>query len=44
MKAVQRILSILTVAAGALACAPLVVGQSGTSVDDGDWPNIHGEI
>ena len=44
MKAVQRILSILTVAAGALVCAPLVVGQSGTSVDDGDWPNIHGEI
>ena len=44
MKTARRIVSTLIVAAGALACASLAIGQAGTSVDDGDWPNIHGEI
>jgi glucose dehydrogenase len=44
MKTARRIVLTLIVAAGALACVPLAVAQAGTSVNDGDWPNIHGEI
>lgn len=44
MKTAQRIASTLIFATGALACTPLLLSQSGTSVNDGDWPNIHGEI
>jgi quinoprotein glucose dehydrogenase len=29
-------------ALGALICAPLALGQTGTSVDQGDWPYYHG--
>ncbi|MDA1370282.1 MAG: PQQ-binding-like beta-propeller repeat protein [Proteobacteria bacterium] len=32
----------LIVAASYFACASFAFGQTGTSVDDGDWPNIHG--
>jgi len=35
-------LASLIVSVGALACAPLASSQPGTSVDEGDWPNIHG--
>lgn len=42
MKSARRIVSTLIVAAGAIACAPLAFGQTGTSVNEGDWPNIHG--
>jgi len=31
----------LAVALGALACAPMALSQPGTSVNEGDWPNIH---
>ena len=44
MKTAQRIASTLIFATGALACTPLLLSQSGRSVNDGDWPNIHGEI
>ena len=44
MKTARRIVSTLILATGALACAPLLLSQPGTSVNDGDWPNIHGEI
>ncbi len=35
-------LASLMIAALATAWAPLAVSQSGTSVNEGDWPNIHG--
>jgi quinoprotein glucose dehydrogenase len=40
----SRKISKLILAAGSLACMPIVLGQTGTSVNEGDWPNIHGEI
>ena len=39
----RRIISTLIIAAGALACVPLAMGQTDTSVIEGDWPNIHGD-
>ncbi|PCH63494.1 MAG: quinoprotein glucose dehydrogenase [SAR86 cluster bacterium] len=39
---IRRLISPLIIAMGTLACAPLALGQAGTSVDQGDWPNIHG--
>lgn len=38
----KRFVSRFVVAAGALVCMPLALGQQGTSVDNGDWPSIHG--
>lgn len=38
----RRIGLNLIVAASYFACASFAFGQTGTSVDDGDWPNIHG--
>jgi len=38
----KRLISTFIITVGALACAPLALGQPGTSVDEGDWPNIHG--
>jgi glucose dehydrogenase len=38
----KRLISALITAASALAIAPLALGQPGTSVDAGDWPNVHG--
>jgi quinoprotein glucose dehydrogenase len=38
----KRLLSHFILSVAALACAGLASGQSGTSVDEGDWPNIHG--
>ena len=37
----KRLISAFIIAVAALACAPLALSQSGTSVDEGDWPNIH---
>jgi quinoprotein glucose dehydrogenase len=39
----RRIISTLIIAAGVSACVPLTTGQAGTSVNEGDWPNIHGD-
>ena len=41
MKITKRLISPFIIAVGALACAPLAMSQSGTSVNEGDWPNIH---
>ena len=38
---IKRLISPLA-ALGALICAPLALGQTGTSVDQGDWPYYHG--
>ena len=37
----KRLISSFIIAVAALACAPLAMGQYGTSVYEGDWPNIH---
>lgn len=37
-----RLISPFMIAVGALLCAPLALSQTGTSVYEGDWPNIHG--
>jgi len=37
----KRLISPFITILGALACAPLAMSQSGTSVYEGDWPNIH---
>ncbi|MBL4819941.1 MAG: PQQ-binding-like beta-propeller repeat protein [Gammaproteobacteria bacterium] len=37
----KRLISPVIIA-GALACAPLALGQTGTSVYEGDWPDLHG--
>ncbi|MDP1930807.1 MAG: PQQ-binding-like beta-propeller repeat protein [Gammaproteobacteria bacterium] len=42
MKKAIKIVSRFVVTAGALACVPLALGQTGTSVDRGDWPVYHG--
>ena len=41
MKITKRLISTFIMAASALACVPLALSQSGTSVYEGDWPNIH---
>ena len=43
MLTATRIISVLIIATGALTCIPLALGQTGTSVNNGDWPNIHGD-
>lgn len=35
-------ISSFIVGVSILVCAPVVLGQTGTSVDDGDWPTHHG--
>ncbi len=40
----RKWLSSLAVAAGALAAMPAALAQYGTSVYEGDWPNIHGSV
>ncbi len=42
MKRSKQMLSAIILGAGALAVAPAVLGQYGTSVADGDWPDHHG--
>lgn len=37
----KRLISSFIVAVGALTCVSLAMSQSGTSVYEGDWPNIH---
>jgi glucose dehydrogenase len=39
---IKRQISIFLLALGALVCAPLALGQTGTSVAEGDWPYYHG--
>ena len=41
MKITKRLISTFIMAASVLAWAPLALSQSGTSVYEGDWPNIH---
>jgi len=38
----KHLISSFILTVGALAFAPLALSQPGTSVYDGDWPNIHG--
>ena len=38
----RKAVSAWIISLGALVAAPVALGQPGTSVDDGDWPNIHG--
>ena len=38
----KRLIPAFLAALGALACAPLALGQTGTSVEAGDWPYYHG--
>src|SRR5690606_23253409 len=40
----KRLLSALIISAGALASAPAVLGQSGTDVYAGDWPDYNGNM
>ncbi len=42
MTTTKKLISSLTVAVGALGCAPLALGQSETSIYEGDWPAYHG--
>lgn len=39
---IKRLISPFIITVGALVCAPLALGQSGTSVNEGDWPDYHG--
>ena len=39
---IKRQISIFLLALGALVCSPLALGQTGTSVAEGDWPYYHG--
>ena len=38
----KRLMSALAVSASALLCAPMAWSQTGTSVDEGNWPVFHG--
>ena len=38
----RKFLSASAIALSALAASPLALSQQGTSVYEGDWPNIHG--
>lgn len=38
----KRLIPVFFAALGTLACAPLALGQTGTSVEAGDWPYYHG--
>lgn len=42
MKMAIQGVSRLVLTASVLACVPLALGQTGTSVDNGDWPVYHG--
>lgn len=42
MKMARRVVSRFVVTASAIACVPLALGQTGTSVNQGDWPAYHG--
>ncbi|MDO8272505.1 MAG: pyrroloquinoline quinone-dependent dehydrogenase, partial [Gammaproteobacteria bacterium] len=42
MKMARRVVSRIVVTASAIACVPLALGQTGTSVNQGDWPAYHG--
>ena len=42
MRRTKRLISSCLVSVGALVCMPAVLGQAGTSVDQGDWPTHHG--
>ncbi|MBT8148120.1 MAG: PQQ-binding-like beta-propeller repeat protein [Gammaproteobacteria bacterium] len=42
MKNTRKLLTSFIAAAGAMALASAAFSQPGTSVNDGDWPNIHG--
>ncbi|MGB4248368.1 MAG: hypothetical protein WBJ75_11665, partial [Pseudohongiellaceae bacterium] len=42
MKMAIQGVSRFVLTASALACVPLALGQTGTSVDNGDWPVYHG--
>ncbi len=42
MKMARRVVSRFIVTASAIACVPLALGQTGTSVNQGDWPVYHG--
>ena len=44
MLVVRVLFSTLCIWAGFLGSAPLAQGQTGTTVNAGDWPNIHGEV
>ncbi|PCI07059.1 quinoprotein glucose dehydrogenase [bacterium] len=39
---IKRLISPFIIIVGAIAYAPLALSQPGTSVYEGDWPNIHG--
>ncbi len=43
MKTAKQIVSRIVVTAGALAFASMTFGQTGTSVQAGDWPVYHGD-
>ncbi|MEX0619331.1 MAG: hypothetical protein WDZ76_06030 [Pseudohongiellaceae bacterium] len=38
----KRLILPFMLTVGALACAPLALSQTGTSIDEGDWPVYHG--
>jgi quinoprotein glucose dehydrogenase len=42
MKMARRVVSRFVVTASAIACVPLALSQTGTSVNQGDWPAYHG--
>ncbi len=41
---IRNLVSSVVLTAGALVVAPLALGQQGTSVAQGDWPTIHGDV
>ena len=43
MTRTNRVFSSLILSMGALACAGTALGQSGTSVYEGNWPEYHGD-
>ena len=40
----KRLISSLIISAGALVTAPLALGQTGTDVSAGDWPEYGGNM
>ncbi|MDT8427935.1 MAG: PQQ-binding-like beta-propeller repeat protein [Pseudomonadales bacterium] len=44
MTTTKRLISTLIASVGFLACAQTVWSQSGTSVDEGDWPDYNGNM
>lgn len=39
---IRRLIAPFLITVSAFVCAPLALGQTGTSVDEGDWPYYHG--